>query len=366
MTSLKRITAALTAAVIMTCTAAGCGSGSGNSSSSPESASVTAAESAEEAPVKVTLPPAESAPDESESTAEADSSESAESDEAAPYTPAMWKVTSPEGKTIYMMGSMHALKDECYPLPDYVQAAVDDCEVLAVEYDLTDLNQTLAASLKYNDKMTYPSGESIHDHISDETWQALCSYLEHYDEDPTAYESMRAWYIYSAIQKLPLRDTGLSYDKGFDLNILNAVHDAGKEVYNVESADFQMKLFFELSDSVYDILLASYSEDNIKKVNGELVTSYDSWRAGDIEGLDPADDLDLTNASDEEKAAAGDFMNKFYFDRNAHMTEAAKELAAGGKKVLFVVGLAHFLGDKGIIALLEEDGYTAERVTEYP
>lgn len=38
-------------------------------------------------------------------------------------TPAMWKVTSPEGNTMVMLGSFHALKDECYPLPEAVTNA---------------------------------------------------------------------------------------------------------------------------------------------------------------------------------------------------------------------------------------------------
>ncbi len=48
-------------------------------------------------------------------------------------TPAMWKVTSPEGNTMVMLGSFHALKDECYPLPEAVTNAYNNADILAVE-----------------------------------------------------------------------------------------------------------------------------------------------------------------------------------------------------------------------------------------
>lgn len=56
-------------------------------------------------------------------------------------TPAMWKVTSPEGNTMVMLGSFHALKDECYPLPEAVTNAYNNADILAVECDITSTSE---------------------------------------------------------------------------------------------------------------------------------------------------------------------------------------------------------------------------------
>ena len=44
------------------------------------------------------------------------------------------------------------------------------------------------------------------------------------------------------------------------------------------------------------------------------------------------------------------------------MTEAAENFINEGKNVFFIVGAAHFAGEKGIISLLENDGYTVKRI----
>ena len=44
--------------------------------------------------------------------------------------------------------------------------------------------------------------------------------------------------------------------------------------------------------------------------------------------------------------------------------KAVKDLLAEGRNVFYMVGAAHYVGDKGIVALLKSDGYTVERVTE--
>ena len=49
-------------------------------------------------------------------------------------------------------------------------------------------------------------------------------------------------------------------------------------------------------------------------------------------------------------------------DRNRTMADAVKNLLGEGKNVFFAVGAAHYAGDKGILNLLETDGYTCERI----
>lgn len=363
----SRFAAALAAVILAAGCFSGCGKGVSDSSSAAETTAITA---------EITSPPAESsAPDESIEAPAGESApdtSSASEDGSAPepeeevYAPAMWKVTSQEGGVIYMMGSMHALKEECYPLPGYVQSAFDDCDVLAVEYDMTDINQSFAASHKYSDKMSYSPGETARDHLTDETWKGLCTYLRHYGEDPAAYESMNLWYIYSAIQNFSLNDTGLSSAYSFDNYLLNAAHESDKEIYNIESAEFQLGMFAGFSDDVYNNLIGQYSAENIDNLNDSLLAEYHYWRTGDVNGADPGKDIDLSEADEEEKAYTEEFMNTLYYDRNRRMAEEAEKLTKSGKKVLYVVGLGHYPGEKGIINIMQKDGYTLERVTEYP
>lgn len=40
-----------------------------------------------------------------------------------------------------MLGSFHALKDECYPLPEAVTNAYNNADILAVECDITSTSE---------------------------------------------------------------------------------------------------------------------------------------------------------------------------------------------------------------------------------
>ena len=47
---------------------------------------------------------------------------------------------------------------------------------------------------------------------------------------------------------------------------------------------------------------------------------------------------------------------------NLKMAETAEHYITDGKTVFYVVGLAHMLGEGGLVQLLKQSGYTVERV----
>lgn len=82
-------------------------------------------------------------------------------------TPAMWKVTSPEGNTMVMLGSFHALKDECYPLPEAVTNAYNNADILAVECDITSTSEDGEYMKNLMKQMLYNDNTKLSQHISE-------------------------------------------------------------------------------------------------------------------------------------------------------------------------------------------------------
>ena len=346
----ERFAALAAAAAVLMC-AAGCGNNGGK-----DPAQTTASSSSQEetkAPVKVTLPPV--------TTTSGTGEETPLLGEDLPYKPAMWKATSPDGTEMYMMGSMHALNDTCYPLPDYITEAYEQSDVLAVECDITEMLSGYSVQLRYASKMTYPEGESITDHLSENTWENLTDYFGYYDIDPEKYENTAAWVIYSSIQTYSLKDTGLTADKGIDRYLIEKAKEDSKEVYEIESVDSQLKMLMDFPDELYDHLLSSYNSQTAPLLRDQNIELFEAWKTGDVEWIEANAETELESADKEHKAMMEDFYKAMHYDRNAHMASDAEELVKSGKKPFIVVGLAHYLGDKGIIALLEKDGYKVER-----
>lgn len=153
-------------------------------------------------------------------------------------TPAMWKVTSPEGNTMVMLGSFHALKDECYPLPEAVTNAYNNADILAVECDITSTSEDGEYMKNLMKQMLYNDNTKLSQHISEEAYSALQTYLGYWGMDISALEVYRPWAVSSTLDTLLIQDSGFDSEKGLDNYLLTTAHADGKEIYEVESVDF--------------------------------------------------------------------------------------------------------------------------------
>src|SRR5664279_1978458 len=72
--------------------------------------------------------------------------------ESRAATACVWKVTRPDGKTVYFGGSVHALQKSDYPLPAAYMRAFDASSRMAFEVDakaLEDSSKSLVQNGKY-------------------------------------------------------------------------------------------------------------------------------------------------------------------------------------------------------------------------
>lgn len=187
--------------------------------------------------------------------------------------------------------------------------------------------------------------------------------LGYWGMDISALEVYRPWAISSTLDTLLIQDADFDSEKGLDNYLLTTAHADGKEIYEVESVDFQMNLLINFSDDIYDLMFRSYEGETKESQKQALEDLYTAWKSGDIETfLEEDNEEELAGYTEEDKKIAEDYNNQMLYDRNKNMAKAAEDLMSQGKNVFYVVGAAHYAGEGGIIDLLEKDGYTAERV----
>src|ERR1700748_231457 len=85
----------------------------------------------------------------------------------------VWKATSPGGGTVFLAGSVHALRKSDYPLPAAYQRAFDSSSRLAFE---TEPKSMEAASKGLNKAGQYGTGDNLKNHVDPRTY----AYLKHY------------------------------------------------------------------------------------------------------------------------------------------------------------------------------------------
>lgn len=76
----------------------------------------------------------------------------------------LWKVEF-QGKTSYLLGSIHALKKEHYPLNPSIENAFAQTDVLAVEMDISD-DKTVALAMQLMQQGMYTGDDTIEKHLS--------------------------------------------------------------------------------------------------------------------------------------------------------------------------------------------------------
>lgn len=283
---------------------------------------------------------------------------------AATSTPLLYKVTSEYGGVVWLFGSIHVGIDEMYPLPDYVLDAYNEAYALAVECDVIALQKDMALMTELVKMMLYLDGTTISDNISPELYEAAVKILEENNSYVKALDYYLPVMWYSTIENFTYANAGYDSDIGIDMTLLTMAKAEDKPILEVESAKFQYEMLASFSPELQELLLqesvdAYGSEENLEALDSLLT----AWCQGDLDALleylneEPDSDTDP-----EELKLIEEFNTAMIVDRNIAMADYAEEILNSNDRVFICVGMAHILGDGAMVDLLQQRGYTVERI----
>ena len=277
-------------------------------------------------------------------------------------TPAAWTLTGPNGNTVTLLGTMHVLKESDYPMPAELAERLASASVIAVECDTIAAKSDFQYQLALATSMYYTtSGDDVTKHISPESVQILTRIFSDFGLDFSLYKLIKPWALYSVLDSLPLASAGYDKVPGYDEYLLEYAKQNGIEIREVESVVFQTDLLVSQPDRLYDLLFQEYAEETPQTMTEAIDLLHDLWASGDIAGIE-GEMSDETELPDTDADIVEAFYRAMYTDRNAGMAKTVKELLAQDKNVLFAVGAAHFVGEDGIISLLEKEGLNPVRI----
>ena len=80
----------------------------------------------------------------------------------------MWRVAG-EANFVYLLGSIHLLREEDHPLPGIIGTAYDDAEVVVMELDMDDLDPLYAQSA-FNEAGVMTDGQTLRDLMGEDLY----------------------------------------------------------------------------------------------------------------------------------------------------------------------------------------------------
>jgi uncharacterized protein YbaP (TraB family) len=266
----------------------------------------------------------------------------------APHKSFLWKVVS-DSNTVYVLGSIHVASPELYPLDSTIESAFDQSQNLAVEFDIAGADQAYLTRLVMQKGM-YSGGETLHDNIPEDLYKRADEVLEDLGGDIFLFNSFEPWVVALTIEELLMNEYGYTGEYGIDTHFLNMAHEEGKDIFELESAEFQIELFDDFSDELQTLLLEDAVDNPPTKKDIEEM--FEAWENGDILEMEAMILEDL--AGNPELKPINE---KLLDERNFSMVERIVEFLQDDETYFVTVGAAHLAGENGIISLLEESGY---------
>jgi uncharacterized protein YbaP (TraB family) len=266
----------------------------------------------------------------------------------------VWKVETDSGAS-YILGSVHVLKKEHYPLSDAINQAYEKTDLLAVEVNLTGPN-AMALGMKMMQLGSYTEDETIKDNLSAETFQLLIKKLDELSINYEAVKKQKPWMIAMTILQLELVKLEFNPMHGVDMHFMTRANKDKKEIKELEGIEFQLNLFnnFTKEEGEKFLLSTILEAENVKT---ELDKMINAWKTGDADGMQK-----ILTSYVEKEPALKELMKKINDDRNVGMIDKIEGYLKSGTSYFVIVGAAHLVGPKGILQALKDKGYNVTQL----
>ncbi|WEK53509.1 MAG: TraB/GumN family protein [Candidatus Cohnella colombiensis] len=272
----------------------------------------------------------------------------------------LWKVTGGKNAA-YLVGTIHLAKKEMYPLDPDLEQALEEANYIALELDLTKVNQTEVSQL-LADKAMYKDGTTLKDHVPAEDYEKFTAAMKKsFGMLGKMYEKFEPWY--SAMTLESIGATKYSKVDGIDKYLAKQGHKAGKKVLELESMESQLAIFDGFSDELQLRYFHMTVEATGQAIDG-TEQLLDMWTKGDESELMQYYDEYMTSSKAELDELFDEFNTAILDHRNKGMVEKIDGFLNNGNKgtYLIAVGSLHMPGEKGLVNQLRELGYTVEYI----
>jgi uncharacterized protein YbaP (TraB family) len=264
----------------------------------------------------------------------------------------LWKVQS-KTNTVYVLGSIHYLKKEMYPLDEKIEKAFDQSNILGVEANVDGLSKMDVQKLV--ESAFYSGDDTLEKHLSPETYELVKKQLTEMGASLEAAQRYRPWFLALSLASVEIVKLGFDANSGIDLYFLSKAAEK-KKIVELESLEYQMNLFSTLSEKDQELFLL-YTLKDIKVLEQELDKLIRAWTAGDEKGIE----LIMTRSAKEDKKLIPIY-EKLVTERNGKMTSKIEEYLKEKETFFVVVGAGHLVGNQGIIELLKRKGFVLEQL----
>ncbi|MGO8855726.1 MAG: TraB/GumN family protein [Steroidobacteraceae bacterium] len=251
--------------------------------------------------------------------------------------------------TVYLLGSIHVLRAQDYPLAPAVLQAYADAKALLMEVNLEDIDSAEVQSEMLASAML-PEGSTLPSILGPQRYAHATSLAHEVGIDLSSFDQFAPWFAAEAISQLQLMELGFQPQSGVEMYFLERARSDGKSIAGLETVHDQIALFEGLSMIEQSEYLVS-SLEQAHELPKEVDDMVRAWQRGDTAWFESQlkSELGRDPALYQSVLAA----------RNRKWIPKIEALLSDDKNYLVIVGTGHLVGRNSVIELLKKDGVGA-------
>lgn len=266
----------------------------------------------------------------------------------------LWEI-SKGNKTAHILGSIHILREEDYPLSKKIDETFEQSQTLVFETNVDGFNNEIKQKTK--ELGFYPKDKKISDEIGANTYKDLQDTLKKIGVKEISCDRLKPWLCSLFIASIEYKKygfrSGLGVEKYLRDKLKKLENDKSKKTLSLETVGFQIGLLAnenkEFQEDALIIMLKDLSDSK------EILTAMaDAWKSADKEALNA-----LLNESMDQFP---EFHKLMITDRNKDWINKIDKIITEEEKVMIVVGAGHLVGKGNVLKLLEKKGYKVEQL----
>lgn len=266
----------------------------------------------------------------------------------------LWEIRGARS-SVYLYGSVHVCRPECYPLDRTVLQHFDASPVLAVELDparADTRSKLMSAAL-------LPTRERLSERLAPEDRAMLSSVLESLGISEAVIDTYQPWMVTTLIAVMSAQRLGYEASLGVDVWLMQRAASQGKPVVELETVERQIRALSGGSTSEQlDALKRSLGMVRDGRSASYLADLVSAWRSGNIQRIG---ELTLEGTPADSSLIAG-----LLDERNVEMVQRLDRWLRDGQQAFVAIGAAHMSGPNGIPALLRKRGYKVQQLRDAP
>ncbi len=265
----------------------------------------------------------------------------------------LWQIDG-DSNRVYLLGSVHLLREQDYPLPANIDVVYNDAEKLIMELDLDDLDEARAQAL-VSELGTITNGATLADLLGESTFAQASAMAAEINIPLQMLASVEPWLAAITIEQLMLQRIGFNPAFGIEAYFVQRAGQDAKEITGLEDIAEQLGLLDALSADAQSSLLLQTLTDagDIAATMDGLITA---WRNGDVAYLEANMLADMQDYPELYEAIV--------VGRNRNWVSQIEALLDDEDDYLIIVGALHLVGDDGVPAMLAARGHPSVQLRQ--